>query len=123
MGDAAITVPVHLSADIAHAMIGDYLDNHAAPDGIFAASDVVAMSAIRACTERGLSVPVDVAVVGFDDVTLAAHTNPPLSTIRQDIPTGAKLLVDLLLRRLAGEQGEYRLLTPTLIVRETTLRS
>jgi DNA-binding LacI/PurR family transcriptional regulator len=116
----ATTVPVHLSADIAHAMIGDYLDTHAAPDGIFAASDVVAMSAIRALAERGLSVPADVAVIGFDDVTLAAHTSPPLTTVRQDIAGGAKLLVDLLLQRLADGSGTSQVLVPQLIVRGTT---
>jgi len=115
------TIPTHLSPDLAHDMIANYLDSHATPDGIFAASDVVAMSAMRALTERGFSVPGDVAVVGFDDVTLAAHTSPPLTTIRQDIAKGAKLLVELLLLRLGGEQSHSHLLVPELIVRGTTV--
>lgn len=121
LGDTVKTVPTHLAADVAHAMIADYLDSNPAPDGIFAASDVVAMSALRALAERGLSVPGDVAVVGFDDVTLAAHTSPPLTTIRQDIARGAALLVELLLLRLGGEQTGSHLLPPELIVRGTTV--
>lgn len=111
---------VHLTPDAAYGMIADYLGRRPAPDGIVAASDTVAMMAIRALAERRLRVPEDVAVIGYDDVTLAAHTTPPLSTIRQDIARGAALLVELLLRKLAGEAVESIVLTPELIVRGST---
>lgn len=51
------------------------------PTAIFAASDPLAMGAIKALTEYGLSVPKDVSVVGFDDISIAAFTTPPLTTI------------------------------------------
>ncbi|MET0270970.1 MAG: LacI family DNA-binding transcriptional regulator [Sphingomonas sp.] len=111
------TVPVHLTADLAYPAIAERLAQGAPPDGIFTASDVVAMAALRALGEAGLRVPDDVAVIGFDDVPLAAHTGPPLTTIRQDTARGAGLLVDLLLRRLGGEAAESLVLPPELVVR------
>ena len=54
------------------------------PTAVFAASDMMALGAIRAAGDAGASVPVDVSVIGFDDMQLASHMNPPLTTIRQD---------------------------------------
>lgn len=113
-------LPVHLTIDEAYAMITDCLQGPLLPDGIVAASDVVAMAAIRALGERGLRIPHDVAVVGYDDVALAAHTAPPLTTIRQPIEEGAAIMVDILFKRLAGERAGSVVLTPKLIRRGTT---
>jgi len=68
---------------------------------------------------RGLAVPGAVRLVGFDDLPIARQTVPPLTTIRQDIAAGARGLVDLLLRRIAGEATESLILPPELVVRET----
>jgi LacI family transcriptional regulator len=69
-------------------------------DALFAASDIMAFGAMRALREAGLSVPEDVAVVGFDDLPAAAYSDPPLTTIRQPIlRTGieaVEVLVDIL---------------------------
>ena len=54
------------------------------PDAIFAAGDEMAIGAIRAITEAGLKVPEDIAVVGFDDIELAALVQPGLTTVAQD---------------------------------------
>ena len=54
------------------------------PTAVFAGSDMMALGAIRAAGEAGLSVPGDVSVIGFDDMQLADHMNPPLTTVRQD---------------------------------------
>lgn len=112
---------LHMTPDAAYTAIAAYLADTPAPDAIFAASDVVAMSALRALRERGLRVPQDVAVVGYDDVTLAAHTTPALTTIRQDLMTGAAALIDILFRRIAGEPAQSRLLDPQLIVRGSSV--
>jgi LacI family transcriptional regulator len=54
------------------------------PTAVFAASDLMAVGAIRAIEEAGLRCPGDIAVVGFDDIQLAEHVSPALTTIRQD---------------------------------------
>ncbi|GHJ41823.1 LacI family DNA-binding transcriptional regulator [Streptomyces sp. TS71-3] len=68
-------------------------------DGVFAANDLSAAGAIRVLRERGLRVPEDVAVVGFDDLLhVAEQTDPPLTTIRQDIQEMGRLMARLLLQ-------------------------
>lgn len=114
-------LPVHLTANDAHDMIAERLRKRRVLDGVVAASDVVAMSALRAAVEAGLAVPGDLALVGFDDVTLAAHTTPPLTTIRQDLERGAALIVDHLFRRMAGEMTASVALIPELVVRGSAL--
>ena len=114
------TVIAPLTADGAYDAIVARLAAGEAPDGVMAASDVIAMSALRALAEGGLTVPGDVGVIGYDDVLLAAHTSPPLTTVRQDLAEGARLLVDLLFKAMAGETAGSVVLTPQLIVRGST---
>jgi len=64
-------------------------------------------------------VPTTTAVIGYDDVSLAAHTSPSLTTIRQDLAIGAKLMVDRLLKRVAGEPAESAIVAPALIKRQS----
>lgn len=116
--DALDVVPIHLTREDARKAIADYCDTHdILPDGIVAATDVIAMAAISVLTERGVRVPEDVRVIGYDDLPLAEQTAPPLSTIRQDLVTGAHNLVDLLLRRIAGEDTASVVMPPELVVR------
>ncbi len=110
-------VAAHLTGEAAYQAIGVALDNGPALDGIAAASDVIAMSAVRALTERGRRIPEDVAVVGYDDVTLAAFVSPPLTTVRQDLAGAARLLVERLCQRMAGEETASLAMSPELIVR------
>lgn len=110
-------LPAALTAEGAHAAIAAALAAEPPPDGIFAASDIIAMSALRALAERGLSVPGDVAVIGYDDIPLAAHTAPPLTTIRQDVRRGARLLVELLFGRISGDDGAPVTMVPELVRR------
>ncbi|EAT09536.1 substrate-binding domain-containing protein [Sphingobium sp. 10 DY56-G10] len=114
-----ILLPLHLTDQDAYADMARYLESHPSPDGIFAASDVIAMSAMRAVADQGLRVPQDVSIIGYDDISISAHTVPPLTTIRQDMHKGARLLVDLLIRRLAGETVTSVAMTPELILRGT----
>jgi DNA-binding LacI/PurR family transcriptional regulator len=113
-------LPVHLTPETAHAAIKDYLAQGDPPDGIVTASDIIAMNAMRALGECGVAVPGRVSVVGYDDISIAAHTAPPLTTVRQDLEKGAALMVDMLFRRIAGEATESVELEPELIVRGST---
>lgn len=113
----ATLLPVHLTSEASYAAIESYLAGHSSPDGIVAASDVIAMSALRALSAHGKRVPQDVSVVGYDDVVIAMHTNPPLTTVRQDVARGAAVMVDLLFRRMEGEEVESVAMAPELILR------
>ena len=93
------------------------LDSGAGFDAVFAASDRIAIGIIGALRDRGLNVPQDVAVVGFDDIAAAAHFNPPLTTVQQDTQRAGEMLVDNLLRLSAGETPESVLIEPHLGVR------
>jgi LacI family transcriptional regulator len=70
------------------------------PDAVFAASDVMAVGALRALRDAGRRVPEDVALIGFDDMPIAASSNPALTTVRQPVQrTGqaaAEMLIDLI---------------------------
>jgi DNA-binding LacI/PurR family transcriptional regulator len=116
-------VLAHMTADTAYESMRAAIREDGGFDAVFAATDVIAISAIRAITASGLSVPHDVAVVGFDDIALAAHINPTLTTVRQDLHRGAKILVDLLFRRLNGEDTPSSTMPAELIIRESSAAS
>ena len=113
-------VPARLTADAAYEAMRAFIDRGGKMDAVFGATDVIAISAIRAITSAGLAVPRDVSVVGFDDIAMAAHFNPPLTTMRQDLARGARILVDLLFRRLNGEDTPSATMQAELIVRESS---
>ncbi len=114
---AHVLVPVHLTAEDAFSAAKRLLREHLEIDGIFAASDVVAMSVIRAAVASGRSVPEDLSVIGFDDVPIAAQSNPPLTTVRQDLERGSAFMCDLLFKRIRGEDCSSILLPPELVTR------
>jgi DNA-binding LacI/PurR family transcriptional regulator len=98
-----------------------HLDQHGLNfDALVAASDLIAIGAMGVLKERGYRVPEDVSVVGYDDVEPAAHSFPPLTTVRQPIDLGGVQLVDSLLRTMAGEKPQPALLPTTLVLREST---
>ncbi len=118
LGKALEVLPAHLTAETAHPAVSDWLGSaKTVPEGIIAASDVIALSTLRALAEHGRSVPDHVRVIGYDDLPLANQTTPPLTTVRQDLVAGAAHLVDLLFRRIGGEKTESVVLEPKLIVR------
>ena len=86
-------------------------------DGLFAASDLIAIGAMRALAEAGLSIPGDVAVVGFDDILAARHSNPPLTTLVQDMQAAGALLVDTVVARIEGREPPPAIIPARLVVR------
>lgn len=112
--------PVPLSQEDMSGPIAAELDRVAGSiDGIFAASDMIAIATVRLLHERGLSVPDDIALVGFDDLPLTTQTVPQITTIRQDIARGAQIMVDSLMQRIAGTDSPSEIMQPQLVVRES----
>lgn len=89
------------------------------PTAVIAANDVVAIGLISSLGTRGLSVPRDVSVVGFDGLQLGAHSNPPLTSVRQPIADMGRLAIGLAELAATG-RVEHVVLEPELIVRSST---
>lgn len=89
---------------------------------IFSANDQMALGAIAALQSRGLRVPEDISVVGFDDSPESAFFSPPLTTVEQNLEALGRKAVDELTRAIASGQGQPRqyLFQPNLIVRAST---
>jgi DNA-binding LacI/PurR family transcriptional regulator len=86
-------------------------------DGVFVASDLMGLGALRALRDLGRRVPEDVAIVGFDDAQLASYADPPLTTVRQPVELLGQEMVRLLLHRLSDPDGEPRtIILPTELV-------
>jgi DNA-binding LacI/PurR family transcriptional regulator len=117
-----LEVAVRFGSDTAYHATASLIDANVSFDGIVACSDVFAMGAMRALSERGWKVPADVALVGFDDIPFAAYTTPPLTTIRQNCQLGARLLVEKLMRSIRHETNESAVISTDLVVRASSLR-
>jgi DNA-binding LacI/PurR family transcriptional regulator len=89
-------------------------------DGLFAASDLIAINAMGVLNARGFKVPDDIAVVGYDDVDASRHSFPPLSTIRQPLDLAARVLLESLLEVMRSGQPASRQLSSELVVRAST---
>jgi DNA-binding LacI/PurR family transcriptional regulator len=85
--------------------LGAALDGGLRIDGLVCRDDLAAAGALRALTERGIAVPDDVAVTGWDDVQMASYTHPTLTTVAPDTATLVRVALDLLDERVAGYDG------------------
>ena len=94
----------------------DVLAAGGAPDAVFAASDLMAVGALRVLREAGLRVPDDVALVGFDDSAVCGHTEPALTSLHQPVEGMGAVMADLLLARIAGVPTPSRTVLPTHLV-------
>jgi len=92
-------------------------------DAVCAASDLIAIGAMRALREQGLRVPADVAVTGFDDIPLAGSVSPSLTTVQQDTKQAGSLLVDSLIALIRGEHAEGQTIPTRLVPRDSSLTS
>lgn len=117
--DSQLTVPAHFEIEAAEAAVDALIARRVKFDGIVAASDLTALGAIRALLRAGLSVPGDVSVVGYDDVTFARYSRPALTTIRQDTALAGRLLLSKLLNAEPGGELRSERLPTDLVVRES----
>ena len=98
------------------------LDAGAQFDAICAASDLIAIGAMKALQARGLAVPTDVLVSGFDDIPLSSFVNPSLTTVQQNTKIAGRILVDTLLKLIHDEPAENQIIPVNLILRASTKR-
>ncbi len=93
------------------------------PTAVFCYNDMTALGALRSIRTRGLSVPADISVAGFDDLFVAEYSVPPLTTVRQPMREMGWLAVETLIRLLAGVEAEHNVnikVPGELVVREST---
>lgn len=89
-------------------------------DGLCCASDLIAIGAMKAIHEAGLTIPDDIAIVGFDDISSAQYSTPSLTTVKQQTLEAGEALVDAVIKLIAGEVVSSTLLPAELIVRESS---
>jgi len=90
-------------------------------NSVFAVSDRLAICVMDALRSAGRTVPHDVSVVGYDNIDQAALAHPALTTIDQHITDGAKMMVDMLLDKLAGSVVNPKMTETSLVIRESTI--
>ncbi|MED5526914.1 LacI family DNA-binding transcriptional regulator [Gallaecimonas pentaromativorans] len=88
-------------------------------DAVFGASDLIALGAMRALADRGIKVPEQVAVVGFDDIHMAAFANPPLTTVRQNTKLAGEMLVQSLLKTIHKLPAHSAKIPAELVIRRS----
>lgn len=119
--DRALQIDALSSEEAGEAAARELLARGQPFDAVFAASDLIAIGAMRAFVERGLRVPEDVAVVGFDDIPAARIATPALTTVNQDTTRAGELLVAKLVALVEGEPAESERLPTSLMVRRSTV--
>lgn len=90
--------------------------------GLVVGNDQMALGAMRALRERGLRIPADISVVGFDDIPEAAYFDPPLTTVRQDFNALGRRGIEYLMERIENPQAppEQRVIYPSFVARLST---
>lgn len=108
--------------DSGYEAMNDLFDSGPPPTAVFVASDVVAFGAMACIRERGLSIPQDISVVGFDDVPMARYVSPNLTTIRLPAAELGEQICNMLVSLIQNHPPELKqiLLETTLIVRDSS---
>jgi len=88
-------------------------------DAICAACDLIAVGAMRALQKHNITIPEQVAVVGFDDISIASYTYPPLTTVKQDTKLAGELLVNTLIEVFNNKITSAKLIQPELVIRKS----
>ena len=98
------------------------VDPDSRPTAVIVYNDVMAIGALQAARTLGLRIPEDVSIVGYDNVPIAAHTNPPLTTVAAPTYQMGKVAVQVLcqLKQGRGAQHGYALLECSTIMRDSS---
>ncbi|WP_395825666.1 LacI family DNA-binding transcriptional regulator [Collimonas sp.] len=129
--DGGIALPDDLLAYADFTSVGGYLAACSLlamkelPDAIFCCNDLMAIGALRAAAERGVAVPDQLAVVGFDDIDLAQFVHPTLTSVAQNTRQLGQLTAQCLLARIAAPERplQRQTIAPELHIRDSTVRS
>ena len=105
--------------EVGHSAMRALLARGAQFDAVFAASDLLAIGAMRALAEAGRQVPADVSVVGFDDIPMASFANPALTTVMQDTRLAGERLVASVIRQIRDEPVGSEMLPTQLVIRRS----
>lgn len=109
------------SSSDGYRMMTDLLSGPIRPTACFAASDPLAIGALRALHEHGIAVPEQMSIVGFDDIEMAAYVQPPLTTVRAYPEQMGKAAVQLLAERFEGREApSHSIIGTQLVVRSST---
>jgi DNA-binding LacI/PurR family transcriptional regulator len=118
--DASRVVHGDFSEDGGSRAMEQLLAKHPDLDGAFIASDQMAIGALRVLKDAGKAIPGDVAIVGFNDITSARHSEPPLTTVSQPIQSLGREMARMLLSLISGETPTPLILPTRLIPRSST---
>lgn len=109
-------------SDIAQQLTTQLLDKFPRLTALVASSDIMAFGAIAAINDKGLRIPDEISVTGFDDIPMTANIKPGLTTVRQPFQELAKTAIDLIIQLLHGEQPPTRStkVPVELVIRQST---
>ncbi len=118
--DPQLKIDMPFEMNRAREVIIDLLESKVELDSVLCVSDVIALATLSTLQELGFRVPKDIAIVGYDDISLAAYSSPPLTTVRQNIRHAGRILVESLLGLIRGEDVPDAMLTSDLVIRKST---
>ena len=118
--DPVLKIDVPWEMHRARDVIIDMLESKVDLDSVVCISDVIALATLSTIQELGLRVPGDIAVVGYDDIRLAAYSSPQLTTVRQNIRHAGRILVESVLGLIRGEDVPDTMLASDLVIRKSS---
>ncbi|MCP4414098.1 MAG: substrate-binding domain-containing protein [Gammaproteobacteria bacterium] len=122
--EAKGSTPLHINSIASQDNISKALDNSAndteSIDGLFASNDMQAINITQIIRGKGLDVPKDISVVGYDNTGLAKYTHPSLTSVHQDRKLAGKLLVEKLFALIRGEKVKSEMMATELMIRESS---
>lgn len=118
--DPSLKFDMPFEMNRAREVIIDILESEIELDAVVCVADVMALAAMSTFQEMGFRVPQDIAVVGYDDISLAAYGSPPLTTVRQNIRHAGRILVESVLGLIRGEHVPDTILSSELVIRKSS---
>jgi LacI family transcriptional regulator len=120
--DGSLIVVGDLTQRNGYRLAGELLDRPDPPTAMLACNDLMALGAMAAAQERGLIVGQDIAITGFDDIPPAQYSHPPLTTVHQPINRIGRMICEMLIQSIRGEDLAERhvLLRPSVVVRRSS---